>query len=217
MLTISMSGMAQEIYLEIKMDVYAGNIKYRSEDNIVGEEADLGEVRNISIAASAQITEHIFVKSSLATNNFNSELDIEWSNYDNSYSIDGYIRGQQIVFEFLPEIRLLKKNWLFINAGIGVVDFTRGDFYRGEATINGAAWEIEDFSGYYHHFATNIGANIQRDVVGVILEIGYRNSGSLESIRAPFRMGFRQFGAKLGVSYRLRDEKLNNLNDVEDL
>ena len=42
MLTISMSGMAQEIYLEIKMDVYAGNIKYRSEDNIVGEEADLG-------------------------------------------------------------------------------------------------------------------------------------------------------------------------------
>ena len=214
MFAITKSSNAQEVYLELKMDYNTGNLKYRSGDNIKGEVAELGEVRNFSIAASAQVAEHLFIKSSLSSSNFNSKIDVEWSNFGNDYTLDGYIRGQQTVFEFLPEIRYFKNNWLFVNAGIGIVDMSNGEFYRGEATINGSSWEVEGFGGYYHNFVANIGANIQRDIVGVIVEIGYRNSGYVESNDAPFRMGFKQFGVKLGVSYRLRDAKESIKNNI---
>lgn len=198
---------AQEVYLEIKTDFNAGNLKYRADDNIVGEQAEMGEVRNFSIAASAQIMEHLFIKSSLATSNFDSRLDIQWNNFGTAYSIDGNIRGQQTVFELLPEIRFFRNNWLFANAGIGIVDLTQGNLYKGTASIDGATWDLKDFRGYYHHFAFNVGANIQYGLVGAIIELGYRNSGYLETKDAPFRMGFEQISAKLGISYRLRDAK----------
>lgn len=217
MFVIAKPGSAQEIYFEIKMDFNVGNLKYKSSDNIIGDQGDLGEVRNFSIGASAQVTEHLFVKSTLSTSNFNSELDVEWNIFGNSYSIDGKIRGQQTMFEFLPEVRLFKNNWFFFNAGIGVSDLTKGEFYQGEATVNGSAWNIKDFRGYNHHFAANIGVNIQREVVGVIVELGYRNSGYLASTDSPFSMGFQSFGGKLGVSYRLRDTKTRELVAVDNL
>ncbi len=217
MLMMCMSSKAQEMYLELKMDFNVGDLKYRSNNNILGENGGLGEVRNFSIGASAQITEHIFIKSTLSTSNFDSELDLEWNSFGDSYALDGKIRGQQTVFEFLPELRFFKNNLIFINAGIGVVDLTQGKFYQGEAMINGAEWEVQDFRGYYHHFAANLGVNIQRDIVGVIVELGYRNSGFLESTDAPFSMRFNSFGVKLGVSYRLRDAKNKDLEISDNL
>lgn len=198
---------AQEIYAEIKLNQYYGEIEFDPELNVDGTSKVDNHAKNYSLAVTAQITEHFFIKTSISSNDFRRLLRVNWNEGGNAYRFFGAFSADQKVIEFLPEIRLFKNNFLFLNAGIGVTGLKNGRFSNGSATINDNDWEIEEFEGYYQHFAANLGVNIQFGVVGLIAEAGYKNSGKLESATNPFQMRFVQFGMKVGVSYRLRDVK----------
>ena len=161
----------------------------------------------MSIGLSGKIYKILFLKTTIGSNNFTNLLTANWSSGNVEHQNSTWIYTKQNYFEILPEVRLLKDHWLFVNTGIGFseINTTRSNgYYMRDADGFNDEDLFPRFDGRYQYFTFNIGANLHYKNIGIILEGGLRQSGFTKTTSERPGLGINQKSFKIGISYKLK-------------
>lgn len=198
--------------LEIKSESNITKINYDWNLSLDEDDGRYTINENFSIGLSARIYKWLYLKGTVGSAHLNSNLirmrwdaPIPGSSDVNTFKLAMEFDASQVYIELLPEIRLLK-GFLYFNIGAGIVqlyDFRKYfvyNFFKNRRLV--------DYPGYLHYenekyfyFVSNIGANIHYQNIGLIIELGFKRTGTYGKTKFQPGLIFSHFITKLGISY----------------
>jgi hypothetical protein len=166
------------------------------DNNITEKNKSIDSRSFFSIGITGQLEKYLYLKVELGTNSFENRLDFNFG----SNRINGLYRSDYVYGAFLPELRLLKNKWLYMNAGYGL-------YQPISSSLTGTNPKTaDDFrDGATTALIFNIGANPSFDTMGIIFNLGYAYIyGTSRDVNTTPTIGFSQWSFKLGINYKIK-------------
>lgn len=215
LLTKSKIIFGQDVFIALKTETNATNIKFKWQDLPFEEGLSMDEsTLNFSLAVTAQLKNRFYLKTALGSNSYKSLADLQWETADYDRIVTGWFSVEQRFIEVLPEVRFFNKKWLFVNAGFGMSSIVGKDIFDGyravrrPPTVTFSGFSEEESYPYYSQFNTffafNIGFHLNFDKVGVSGAYGIRNSNYTQQGSEIPGIGFHQKLVKLGITYQIK-------------
>lgn len=204
------SAVAQKVFLEIKSSISSTTPKFETDGNMVDNTGSRDEaVFNTSIGVTAQLYKFVFLKTTIGSNDFNRLIELDWERENGSTNFSAWTHINQNFIEILPEFRFTKGKHIFVNAGFGLSQIKHVNYGSGLIIVsdgNTTETSFDDdsfpvFQGYNPFYALNVGANIPIKKVGILLEMGLRNSSTAKATNIFPKIGYKQVNYKLGLVY----------------
>ena len=202
---------AQKVFIELKTQVKNySELKFVWHSPIKNESTSIYTPQNnFSLTVGAALSKNIYLKTELGTNDYKSDLDIEWTTQDGRgvRKLRGDLYVNQNYIEILPEIRPFKKLNLFVNTGFGLHQIRSSNIINAKYSISFGSKtnftnRLPKFDASSLSLAGNFGirASIEKNI-GLLFEIGIRRLFPLNKMEYVPSIGLSQTHLKLGIAY----------------
>jgi len=197
----------QKVILEAKYEVNSTFLKFDRDVDASVSEGVGPVIPSYSIGASVSLSDHVYLKATAGTLDFRQVLNVGWNTESMSHQLLTRFEVEQYYAEFLPEFRLFRQKWMYINAGFGYEHVRSSTEILGYYSVrDGLLVTNRDspaLTGNATFFSWNMGFNPQWKRIGIIAEYGQKRSNYNLQYGPLGKAGTNHVTIKFGVTYSL--------------